>query len=47
MIRDDVFCVYFRDVRQNHLMRILSVVAVEKPDTINAEDVFEEKVRKI
>ena len=35
---------YFRDVMQNHLMQILTLVAMEKPPTTNAEDIRNEKV---
>ncbi|CAG8433864.1 9617_t:CDS:2 [Ambispora gerdemannii] len=34
-----------RDVMQNHLLQILSIVAMERPVTLNAEDVRNEKVR--
>lgn len=33
-----------RDVMQNHLLQILSLVAMEKPVTPNAEDIRDEKV---
>ena len=33
-----------RDVMQNHLMQILSVVAMEKPHTLEAEAIRDEKV---
>ena len=35
---------YFRDVMQNHLMQILTLVAMEKQPTTNAEDIRNEKV---
>lgn len=38
---------YFRDVMQNHLMQILTLVAMEKPPTTNAEDIRNEKVGNI
>jgi glucose-6-phosphate 1-dehydrogenase len=31
---------------QNHLMQIFTLVAMEAPVTLNAEDVRDEKVRK-
>ncbi|KAG9292869.1 hypothetical protein G9A89_016231 [Geosiphon pyriformis] len=34
-----------RDVMQNHLLQILSIVAMERPVSLNAEDVRDEKVR--
>ncbi|XP_076117415.1 glucose-6-phosphate 1-dehydrogenase-like [Mytilus galloprovincialis] len=34
-----------RDVMQNHLMQILTLVAMEKPPTTNAEDIRNEKVK--
>uniref|UniRef100_A0A7E5A148 Glucose-6-phosphate 1-dehydrogenase n=1 Tax=Panagrellus redivivus TaxID=6233 RepID=A0A7E5A148_PANRE len=34
-----------RDIMQNHLMQILTLVAMEKPATINAEDIRNEKVK--
>lgn len=34
-----------RDVMQNHLLQILSLVAMEKPVTTNAEDIRDEKVK--
>lgn len=34
-----------RDVMQNHLLQILSLVAMEKPATIHPDDVRDEKVR--
>lgn len=34
-----------RDVMQNHLLQILSLVAMEKPATIHPDDVRNEKVR--
>ncbi|VDK44614.1 unnamed protein product [Gongylonema pulchrum] len=33
-----------RDVMQNHLMQILTLVAMEKPASLNAEDIRDEKV---
>jgi glucose-6-phosphate 1-dehydrogenase len=39
--------VCFRDVMQNHLLQILSLVAMEKPVSTNAEDIRDEKVRKM
>lgn len=33
-----------RDVMQNHLLQILSLVAMEKPATIHPDDVRNEKV---
>ncbi|CAI2179225.1 14959_t:CDS:2 [Funneliformis geosporum] len=34
-----------RDVMQNHLLQILSIVAMERPVSLSAEDVRDEKVR--
>jgi glucose-6-phosphate 1-dehydrogenase len=34
-----------RDVMQNHLLQMLSVVAMERPATLEAEDVRDEKVK--
>lgn len=34
-----------RDVMQNHLLQILSIVAMEKPVSLDAEDVRDEKVK--
>ncbi|CAG8820141.1 22746_t:CDS:2, partial [Gigaspora rosea] len=34
-----------RDVMQNHLLQILSIVAMERPISLKAEDVRDEKVR--
>ncbi|XP_074644300.1 glucose-6-phosphate 1-dehydrogenase-like [Tubulanus polymorphus] len=34
-----------RDVMQNHLLQILSLVAMEKPPSLNAEDIRTEKVK--
>lgn len=34
-----------RDVMQNHLMQILSLVAMEKPASLKPEDIHEEKVK--
>lgn len=34
-----------RDVMQNHLMQILSLVAMEKPASLSADDVRNEKVK--
>ncbi|CAH8454035.1 unnamed protein product [Heterobilharzia americana] len=34
-----------RDVVQNHLIQILSLVAMEKPVSVNADDIRDEKVR--
>ncbi|KAJ3408487.1 Glucose-6-phosphate 1-dehydrogenase [Chytridiales sp. JEL 0842] len=34
-----------RDVMQNHLLQILSIIAMEKPITLDAEDVRNEKVK--
>ncbi|TPX71057.1 glucose-6-phosphate dehydrogenase (NADP+) [Spizellomyces sp. 'palustris'] len=34
-----------RDIMQNHLLQILSIVAMEKPVTLDAEDVRNEKVK--
>ncbi|KAJ3343221.1 Glucose-6-phosphate 1-dehydrogenase [Gonapodya sp. JEL0774] len=34
-----------RDVMQNHLLQVLTLVAMEKPVSLNAEDVRDEKVR--
>lgn len=34
-----------RDVMQNHLLQLLSIVAMEKPPSTNAEDIRNEKVR--
>lgn len=35
----------FRDVMQNHLLQILSLVAMEKPVTLNPNDIRDEKVK--
>ena len=35
---------FFSDVMQNHLMQILTLVAMEKPTSLNAEDIRDEKV---
>ena len=34
-----------RDVMQNHLLQILCMVAMEKPVSVKAEDIRDEKVR--
>ncbi|RIB15396.1 glucose-6-phosphate dehydrogenase, partial [Gigaspora rosea] len=34
-----------RDVMQNHLSQILSIIAMERPISLNSEDVRDEKVR--
>lgn len=34
-----------RDVMQNHLLQILTIVAMEKPVTLDAEDIRDEKVK--
>jgi glucose-6-phosphate 1-dehydrogenase len=34
-----------RDVMQNHLLQILTIVAMEKPVTLDAEDIRNEKVK--
>ena len=34
----------FRDVMQNHLLQILTLVAMEKPPTTASEDIRNEKV---
>ncbi|KAJ8325296.1 Glucose-6-phosphate 1-dehydrogenase [Batrachochytrium dendrobatidis] len=34
-----------RDIMQNHLLQILTIVAMEKPISLNAEDVRDEKVK--
>lgn len=34
-----------RDVMQNHLMQILSLVAMEKPASLSADDIRNEKVK--
>ncbi|KHJ82951.1 glucose-6-phosphate dehydrogenase domain protein, partial [Oesophagostomum dentatum] len=34
-----------RDVMQNHLMQMLTLVAMEKPASLNAEDIRDEKVK--
>lgn len=34
-----------RDVMQNHLLQILTLVAMEKPASIHADDIRNEKVR--
>lgn len=34
-----------RDVMQNHLMQILTLVAMEKPASLSAEDIRNEKVK--
>lgn len=34
----------FSDVMQNHLMQILTLVAMEKPASLDAEDIRDEKV---
>ena len=36
---------YCRDVMQNHLMQILTIVAMEKPASRLAEDIRNEKVK--
>ena len=33
-----------RDVLQNHIMQIMTIVAMEKPPTTNADDIRDEKV---
>lgn len=35
---------FFSDVMQNHLMQILTLVAMEKPASLDAEDIRDEKV---
>ena len=35
---------YFRDIMQNHLFQILSLTAMEKPVSNNADDIRDEKV---
>ena len=35
---------FFRDVMQNHLLQILSLIAMEKPVSTNASDIRDEKV---
>lgn len=35
---------HFSDVMQNHLMQILTLVAMEKPASLDAEDIRDEKV---
>ncbi len=35
-----------RDVLQNHIMQIMTLVAMEKPPTTNADDIRDEKVIK-
>lgn len=35
----------FRDVIQNHLMQILSILAMEKPRSTKGEDIRDEKVK--
>ena len=35
-----------RDVVQNHLLQILTLTAMEKPVSVKAEDMRDEKVRK-
>ena len=37
--------IVFRDVIQNHLMQILSIVAMEKPHSTKGEDIRDEKVK--
>ena len=40
-----ILCFYHsRDVMQNHLLQILSLVAMEKPVSIRPEDIRDEKV---
>lgn len=34
-----------RDIMQNHLMQILSLVAMEKPASLSADDIRNEKVK--
>ncbi|CAD5124954.1 DgyrCDS13197 [Dimorphilus gyrociliatus] len=34
-----------RDIMQNHLLQILSIIAMEKPVSLNAEDIRDEKVK--
>jgi hypothetical protein len=38
---------YFGDVMLNHLLKISSLVAIEKPISTNAEDIYDEKMRKM
>ena len=33
-----------RDVLQNHIMQIMTIVAMEKPPTTSADDIRDEKV---
>ena len=35
---------FLRDVLQNHVMQIMTLVAMEKPPTTNADDIRDEKV---
>ena len=35
-----------RDVLQNHLLQVLCLVAMEKPESLNAEHIRDEKVRR-
>ena len=34
----------FRDVMQNHLLQVLSLAAMEKPVSLDADDIRDEKV---
>ncbi|KAL6738610.1 hypothetical protein Aduo_012139 [Ancylostoma duodenale] len=43
--RDNIASVTISDVMQNHLMQILTLVAMEKPASLNAEDIRDEKVK--
>lgn len=40
------FFVVIRDVMQNHLLQMLSLVAMEKPASTSSDDVRDEKVEK-
>lgn len=40
------FFVVIRDVMQNHLLQMLSLVAMEKPPSTSSDDVRDEKVEK-
>lgn len=40
------FFVVIRDVMQNHLLQMLSLVAMEKPASTSSDDVRDEKVGK-
>lgn len=45
-LRCTFFFVVIRDVMQNHLLQMLSLVAMEKPASTSSDDVRDEKVEK-